>query len=54
MIRVAITKRTQYRLTCDVPGIGFKTADVIAMRPGTETTANDPSAGRARARAISF
>jgi exodeoxyribonuclease V alpha subunit len=36
---IQIMTENPYRLACDIRGIGFKTADAIAMKPGIEKTA---------------
>jgi exodeoxyribonuclease V alpha subunit len=36
---VQVMSENPYRLACDIRGIGFKTADAIAMKPGVDKTA---------------
>jgi exodeoxyribonuclease V alpha subunit len=36
---VQVTSENPYRLACDIRGIGFKTADAIAMKLGVDRTA---------------
>jgi exodeoxyribonuclease V alpha subunit len=36
---VQVTSENPYRLACDIRGIGFKTADAIAMKLGVDKTA---------------